>query len=130
MTTAIPTAVNIKRLTGPALRTFFKIAQTWGLNRSDQMSLLGLTATSTYQNWKADSDGRLTPDALERISYVLGIYKALQILFPDTHIADGWIKQPNTGLPFNGRSPLDHMRQGKMQNLLEVRDYLDSHRGA
>jgi uncharacterized protein (DUF2384 family) len=129
MATAHPTGSDIKRLTKPALRTFFRIAQAWELNRSDQMALLGLTATSTYQNWKADSDGRLTPDALERISYVLGIFKALEILFPETHIADGWVKRPNTALPFNGRSPLDHMRHGKMQNLIEVRDYLDFHRG-
>lgn len=128
MTTALPTT-SIKRLAGPALRTFFKIAGAWGLNRADQMTLLGLTATSTYQNWKADTDGRLTPDALERISYVFGIYRALQILFPDVAIADGWVKRPNSGFPFNGRSPLEHMRQGKVQNLLEVRDYLDSHRG-
>ena len=130
MSTTIPTARDIRRLTKPALRTFFHIAEAWELNRSDQMALLGLTATSTYQNWKADSDGRLTPDALERISYVFGIYKALQILFPETHIADSWIKQPNKGLPFNGHSPLHHMRQGKVQNLLEVRNYLDSHRGS
>ena len=124
------TTVDIKRLAKPALRTFFGIAEAWALNRADQMAVLGLTATSTYQKWKADSDGRLSPDTLERISYVFGIHKALQILFPDASIADSWVKRRNSGLPFHGRSPLEHMRQGKVQNLLEVREYLDHHRGA
>ncbi len=130
MTKGIRTIEDIKRLTGPALRTFFRVVNEWKLNRTDQMALLGLTASSTYQKWKADSDGRLTADTLERISYVFGIYKALQILFPDSFIADGWVKRSNTGIPFNGRSPLEHMRRGKVQNLLEVREYLDNHRGS
>jgi uncharacterized protein (DUF2384 family) len=129
MISTTPTAEDIKRLSKPALRNFFRLAEAWELNRSEQMAILGLTATSTYQNWKADNDGRLTPDTLERISYVFGIYKALQILFPDTHIADNWVKRPNAGLPFNGRTPLAYMCLGKVQNLLEVRIYLDGFRG-
>ena len=129
MATATIKIQDIKRLTKPALRTFFRIAEEWRLNRAEQMAILGLTAPATYQNWKADSDGRLSPDTLERLSYVFGIYKALQILFPDRHIANSWVKRPNTGLPFNGHSPLEQMQQGKVQNLLEVREYLDSHRG-
>lgn len=131
MQTLIPSAEDLKRLTPPALRGFFRISQLWDLDRPEQMALLGLTATSTYQKWKGDIESaRLSRDHLERISYILGIYKALQILFPDTEIADSWVRRKNSGIPFNHRSPIEYMCLGKVQNLFEVRDYLDGHRGA
>jgi hypothetical protein len=129
MPTATSKTRDLKRLSAPGLRAFFRIADLWELNRKDQMAILGLTATSTYQKYKAASDVRLNPSLLERISYVLGIYKALQILFPDATIADSWVRRPNTGIPFDGKTPLHHMAHGKVQNLIEVRDYLDSHLG-
>src|SRR5262245_54865668 len=102
MTTSLVTATNLKRLTPPALRTFFRIADVWKLDRTEQMAVLGLTptATSTYHKWKGDVEGaRLDRDTLERISYILGIYKALQILFPEVAIADSWVRKQNTGIP-------------------------------
>ena len=72
-----------KRLSGPALRTFFRIADLWVLSVDEQMTLLGLTAKSTFYKWKKNPDVVLPRDTLERISYVVGIYKALQILLPD-----------------------------------------------
>src|SRR5580765_5870300 len=98
MQTALPQAKALKRLSTPALKTFFRIADLWKLTRAQQMAILGLTATSTYQKYKAEKDARLNLTLLERISYVLGVYKALQILFPDPALADGWIKRPNTGI--------------------------------
>jgi hypothetical protein len=71
-----------KDLTGPALRTFFRIADAWGLKEQEQMRLLGLESRSTFQSWKRGVVAALPKDALERISYVMGIYKGLQILLP------------------------------------------------
>jgi hypothetical protein len=73
-----------KDLTGPALRTFFRIADAWGLKEQEQMRLLGLESRSTFQSWKRGVVAALPKDALERISYVMGIYKGLQILLPKT----------------------------------------------
>jgi hypothetical protein len=66
---------------------------------------------------------------LERISYVLGIYKALQILLPDATRADAWVRQPNTATPFGGRSALERMLGGNVGDLYAVREYLDAQRG-
>ena len=66
---------------------------------------------------------------MDRISYILGIYKALQILLPDTGAADNWIRQPNNASFFNGQSALDRMRGGKVADLYVVRQYLDAQRG-
>ena len=89
-----------KDLTGPALRTFFRIADAWGLKEQEQMRLLGLESRSTFQSWKRGVVAALPKDALERISYVMGIYKGLQILLPKT--ADEWVRKPNKAQVFGG----------------------------
>lgn len=120
----------IERATArPALRTFFRIAERWGLSAAEQMMLLGLGSRSTYFKWKKDGTDSLARDTLERISYVFGIYKALQILLPDERAADGWVRRPNVAPPFNGESALDRMLSGSVADLYVVRQYLDAERG-
>ena len=93
------------------------------------MTLLGLTARSTFFKWKKDPNTALPKDTLERISYLLGIYKALQILLPDEQAADDWVRRPNTASPFGGGSALDRMLSGQVSDLYVVRQYLDAQRG-
>ena len=127
---AVPaTAVDRRGLSGPALRAFFRIAALWGLSVDDEMALLGVTARSTFFKWKKDPNAVLPKDTLERISYILGIYKALQILLPDEKAADEWVKRPNAAQSFGGRSPLDRMLSGQVADLFVVRQYLDAQRG-
>jgi hypothetical protein len=71
----------------------------------------------------------VSTDALERISYVLGIYKALHILFTTPAQADGWIKRANATSLFAGSSALDRMMAGQVADLYVVRRYLDAQRG-
>ena len=123
------TALDRRGLSGPALRTFFRIAELWSLSVEEQMTLLGLSARSTYFKWKKDPNVVLPKDTLERISYVLGIYKALQILLPDEKAADEWVKRPNAATPFSGKSALDRMMSGQVVDLYRVRQYLDAERG-
>ena len=118
-----------KSLSGPALRTFFRIADLWGLSADQQMTLLGVSARSTFFKWKKDPNTTLPKDTLERISYLLGVYKALQILLPDEKAADDWVKRPNTAPPFGGKSALDRMLSGHVADLFVVRQYLDAQRG-
>lgn len=121
--------VDPKTASGPALRTFFRIAERWNLNVEEQMTLLGITARSTYFKWKQDMDGRLTLDTLERISYVFGIFKALNILLPEEEAADAWIKKPNDASMFGGKPALKRMLSGRVSDLYVVRQYLDAQRG-
>ena len=122
-------AVDRKGLSGPALRTFFRIAKLWSLSVEEQMTLLGLAARSTFFKWKKDPNVVLPRDTLERISYIVGVYKALQILLPDEKAADEWVKRPNTAPLFSGRSALDRMLSGQVADLFLVRQYLDAERG-
>ena len=93
------------------------------------MTLLGLTARSTFFKWKKNPNTVLPKDTLERISYILGVYKALQILLPNDQTADEWVRRPNAASLFAGRSALDRMLSGRVADLFLVRQYLDAQRG-
>ena len=93
------------------------------------MTLLGLTARSTFFKWKKNPNTVLPKDTLERISYILGVYKALQILLPNDQAADEWVRRPNAASLFADRSALDRMLSGQVADLFVVRQYLDAQRG-
>lgn len=114
---------------GAGLRAFVRIAEAWGLTVAEQLKLLGIGSRSTYFKWRREQSPRLPQDTLERLSYLLGIYKSLQILLPDPRAADEWVRKPNSAAPFGGRSALERMLSGQVADLYVVRQYLDSERG-
>lgn len=116
---------------GPAripaeLETFFAIANKWGLSAEEQIALLGSPGRSTFFKWKKDG-GALPADTRERLSHVLGIWKALRILFTQDERGEAWVRAKNRY--FDGASALDVMLEG-MSGLIRVRRYLDAQRGA
>ncbi len=110
-----------------ALRGFFRIMELWNIDAREAQVLLGEPPKSTYYKMKKGTVARLDRDTIERISYVVGIYKALQLLFADRERADGWIRRPNRA--FGGRSALEHALAGSVTDLADVRRYLDAVRG-
>lgn len=132
MARRLPVAHPAPIAPGAALRTFFNIAKAWSLSEQQTMTLLGFDAStrSTYFKWKKDPDSaRLGRDKLERLSYVFGIYKALQLLLPEPAAADGWLHRPNQAAPFGGRPALERLMSGNVADLYVVREYLDTARG-
>lgn len=127
--TATAYAAPPEALSGPGLRAFFALAEAWSLRVAEQRTLLGDPPESTFFKWKRQGDGALGRDTLERISYVLGIWKDLQILFPDAARADAWVRRSNDAAPFGGKSALQRMLSGNVADLYEVRRYLDAQRG-
>ncbi|QDP18535.1 MbcA/ParS/Xre antitoxin family protein [Sphingomonas xanthus] len=122
-------ASSTNHLGGPALRGFFNIAKQWELSEVEQMAILGLKSRSTLQSWKAGNVSKISRDTLERISYVFGIFKAINILLPIPARANGWMRKPNKAPLFNGQSALDRMTSGNVSDLYVVRQYLDAQRG-
>lgn len=116
-------------LAGPGLRAFFNLAERWNLRMTEQRKLLGDPPESTFYKWKREGDGALSRDTLERISYLLGIFKALAILFPQAERADAWLRKPNSATAFGGKSALERMLSGNVSDLFVVRQYLDAQRG-
>ncbi len=118
------------QLAAAGLRAFARIALAWGLTVEEQLALLGRPPRSTYFAWRKAPERAVLPrDTLERLSNLLGIWKSLQILLPDSAVADAWVRQPNTAAPFGGRSALDRMLGGNVSDLHLVRRYLDGVRG-
>jgi hypothetical protein len=120
---------SVEVLSGPALRTFFRIADAWKLTVDEARRILGDPPRSTFFLWKRTGEGQLPRDTLERVSYILGIYKALQILLPQADAADAWIRKPNSAPLFGGQTALDRMLSGNVADLYVVRQYLDAARG-
>ncbi|MEQ5843998.1 hypothetical protein BWP39_28610 [Paraburkholderia acidicola] len=121
---------SVADMSAAGLRAFFNIARDWDLSADEQIVLLGSPGRSTFFKWKAMPEtARLGRDTLERLSLMLGIYKALQILLPQPHAADAWVKRPNSAPPFGGRRALDRMLAGNLSDLVAVRQYLDAMRG-
>ena len=113
-------------LDGPALRAFIGLAAAWRLSELEQAKLLGLPDPSTLKPWRESPSPQLPGETIERISYLLGIFKAINTLLPDEGRADQWLRAPNSAPLFAGGSALDRMMTGKMSDLQRVRQYLDA----
>ena len=117
------------RLSGAALRGFFNLVDRWRLRDEDARVLLGGLSSSVYYEWKKAPETReLAPDQLTRVSYLVGLYKALHVLYGDA-LADDWIRLPNRNPVFAGRSPLDYLLAGGLPAFDTVRRLLDARRG-
>ena len=114
------------RLTGPALRGFFSVADRWALSAVEEAEILGLANSGTPKRWRDRSPLVVRSDVLVRISCVLGIFKALNSIFSDRAQADQWLRRPNAAPLFAGRCALDRMRSGEIDDLLLVRRYLEA----
>ncbi len=103
---------------GAGLRTFARIVEKWDIPASDAMALLGLDSRSTYYELRKRARETkvvkgLSRDQLDRLSYLLGIYAAIRVLFPHSEQSrNQWVSRPNTAHLFGGRSPIEIMRSG------------------
>ena len=131
---AAPEAVDItspqerKRLGPSALKAFFNIVACWHLRDEDAMRLLGGMASSTYYAMKKSPRRTLDADTMLRISYLIGIFKALNILHSKA-LADRWVTLANTNPIFHGATPLEYMVRGGIPAIQLVRRLLDARRG-
>jgi hypothetical protein len=124
---------NRRRLSAPALRTFLAIADLWGLTEGERLRVLGHLPRSTYLGWckraREHHVFTLSADILTRISAVLGIHQALEILFPTGKLCFEWLRSPHNATVFAGRPPLELVTNGSQDGLLAVRRFLDGARG-
>ena len=118
-----------ERLSPGALKAFFNIMERWAVRDEDARQLLGGVTNGPYYEMKKDPQGRtLDADRLVRISYLVGIFKALNILHSE-QLADAWVQLPNTNRIFRGGTPLAFMLSGGVPAMQTVRRLLDARRG-
>lgn len=107
-----------------AVKTVLRIADAWGLEACDCCRLLAVAA-DVFDSWTHRGvEFGLDDGTLERVSYLLNIYAALQQLFPEPEQADAWVKLPNAADEFDGGSALQRMLRGEIDDLRAVSDYL------
>jgi hypothetical protein len=118
-----------ERLSPAAIRGFLRIMEKWGIKDTEARQLLGGLSSGSYYGLKKEPKQRtLDQDTLTRISLLLGIFKALNILYSKS-LADAWIKLPNRNSMFRGMTPLAYIIQRGQPGMLHVRQLLDARRG-
>jgi hypothetical protein len=116
-----------ERLSSPALRAFFNIMARWQVRDEDARALLGGVSNGPFYEMKRHPDRLQDADRLTRISYLVGIFKALNILHSD-ELADEWVRLPNQNPVFAGQTPLSYMIRGGLPAMQTVRRLLDARR--
>lgn len=125
--------VDRQKVSGAAIRAFVNIAQLWKLSEKEKLVMLGAPGRSTYHSWVSKASKQqsiiLPLDVLLRISAVLGIHKAIRIIFHSTEDGIKWLSSSNIGIAFGGQSPKEIMLSGTQDGLMQIRRYLDAWRG-
>lgn len=116
------------RLSPEALRAFFNIMERWRVRDEDARHLLGGLSNGAFYALKKGEGRRLDEDRLRRISYLVGIFKALNILYSE-ELADRWVQLPNRNRIFGGATPLDYLVKGGLPAFATLRRLLDARRG-
>ena len=117
-----------ERVSPAAIRTFFNIMDRWEVRDEDARQLLGGVSNGPFYEMKKNADRVLETDRLLRVSYLIGIFKALNILYSET-LADRWIRLANSNRIFGGQAPLAYMMKGGLPAMQIVRRLLDARRG-
>jgi hypothetical protein len=118
-----------ERLSRAAITAFFKLIEAWEVRDEAARQLLGGVSNGIYYQLKRDKKKKiLDQDKLTRISLLLGIFKALNILY-SRKLADSWINLPSSNPMFEGDAPLAYMIRGGVPALVRVRQLLDARRG-
>jgi hypothetical protein len=117
-----------QRLSAAAVKGFLQMMEKWKIKDPDARQLLGGISAGSYYGWKKQPKRVLDQDTLIRISLLLGIFKALNILYSES-LADAWITLPNRSPMFRGQPPLAYMIERGQPGMLLVRQLLDARRG-
>lgn len=117
------------RLTPTAIEAYRSLSRHWQLTGEEAASLLSVSLSTWNRILAGRWTGTLGQDQLMRVSALVGIFKGLNLLFADRDMQDGWVRMPNTGPLFQGRSPIDAMIEGGIPLMFEVRLYVDALRG-
>lgn len=124
----LTTKAERERLSPSAVRVFFNIMNRWKVRDEDARMLLGGMSNGPFYELKKNPDRVLETDRLQRISFLVGIFKALNVLYSEK-LADAWIQLPNSNRIFGGQAPLVYMLNGGLPAMQTIRRLLDARRG-
>jgi hypothetical protein len=116
-----------ERLSAPALKAFFNMMARWKVRDEDARALLGGVSNGPFYEMKRRPARVVDTDRLTRISYLIGIFKALSILH-SRPLADQWVHLANANPIFDGQTPLAYMIRGGLPAMQTVRRLVDARR--
>ena len=108
-----------------AVSTALNIMDKWSCSEKEKMAILGIGRSTLHKYQATPTSARLTPDLMERISYLLNIHAILRILFENPENVYGFVRMPNKNSFFDGKAPMDILSSGLMSALYEVYRHLD-----
>ncbi len=111
---------------GAMFRAALNLFRLWGVT-DDQAAVILDLPRRTFARWKSGEVGRIGRDGKARLSNLMGIHKALRIIFREPTRGYAWIEAANAA--FGGASAMDVMLHGELTDLMRVRNYLDAERG-
>ena len=117
-----------ERLSPAAIKAFLSIMTKWGVRDEHARVLLGGISNGQFYEMKKKPERTLSADTLTRVSYLIGIFKALNILY-SRKLADAWVQRPNTNRIFGSQTALAYMIKGGLPAMQTVRRLLDARRG-
>ena len=103
--------------------------EIWKVRDEDARALLGGMSNGAFYALKKGEGKALDEDRLRRISYLIGIFKALNILHGQD-LADRWIQLPNSNRIFGGSTALAYLIHGGLPAFQTLRRLLDARRGS
>jgi hypothetical protein len=124
----LSTKAERERLSPAAIKAFLNIMAKWRVRDEDARALLGGISNGQFYEMKKNPERTLDVDALTRISYLIGIFKALNILHSEK-LADAWVQRANTNRIFGGQAPLAYIIKGGLPAMQTVRRLTDARRG-
>ena len=117
-----------ERLTGP-VQFLNKLLDTWCLDQGAALAVLGLE--ESQQQYLFDLLNGISPlegrDIKDRIAHLFKIRKMLSGLFQDQTVENEWLREPHRML--DDREPMTLMLEGSMENLLLVKEYVETAAG-
>ena len=114
-----------ERLSSGAARAFFNLMECWKIGSSDARRLLGGMSNGSFFELKKKPGRVLGEDQLRRISYLLGIFEALNVLY-DEELADRWVHLANNNAIFGGMAPVEYLIRGGLPAFDTVQRLLDA----
>jgi hypothetical protein len=106
-----------------SIAMFDCLSEHWSLCGDEREILLGGIPNSIWSRWKQHPPAaRIERDTRERIVNLFTIYLNAHSLFAP-EFADRWVRAQNAA--FGGISPISVMLQGKIEDIINVRRYLE-----
>ncbi len=122
-------SADLLRMEHSGMQAFVAIAKLWKLDVPTRCRVLGGISESAYFLLLKGSS-KPNPNVLELLSLILGIWRDLEILIPDTEASAQWLLRPHSGPWFHNRSSFERILSGDLKGLVDVRRHLEEWRAS